>query len=441
MNLRGASKFLWLLWLSLTTTVLAAEGAGLPEPLTLEFALSLVETDHPEMQLLRAEQQAAQARLLGVEADDDLSVVLEARARWVQPPESVGDEILDDHKGSLFVRKSLFDFGRSSSRRQAARSDIETLALRYQSQRDLRRLTIMRAYFDVLLADQEYARDNEAMAVAYVTLDRLRSRQELGQSSDIEVLEQESRYQGVRHQFLHSESRQRLSRSTLANLLNVPGQLPSTLVTPDFDHDGRQLPDYEQLLRLAEQQNPKLQAQQMALQAAQQRVEGARSEHAPRLDAELEASSYSRELGSSDRWRAGVTLTVPIYNGDRVDAAVAREEAQVLQLRAKYEQSRQELGQALLESWFAIQRMKLQRDKVRSELDFRELYLDRSRANYEMEVQADLGDAMVRMSEAQIAVLKNSFDTALAWEQLRALVGVEWEQLGGPSAQLQGDGQ
>lgn len=408
----------------------ADESTGLPQPLTLEYALSLVDSSHPSMQQARAAQQAAAARLQSSEAQDDLSVSLEARARWVQPPSSMSDEVTDDHKGSLFVRKSLYDFGRSGALQQAARSESQAMAVRYHSERDQHRIAIMRAFFAVLLADQENYRDNEALAIAFITLDRLRTRQELGQASDIEVLEQESLYQGVRYRLLDSESRQRLARSQLANLLNRPGQLPADLVTPGFSHTERSLPDYEAILALAQQHNSSLQSLQLELEGAEQRVSSARSEKLPRLNGELEASSYSRQLGSSDTWRAGVTLSVPIYNGNRVDSAIATAQAEVMRLRAKLAQARQELRQALLESWFELQRLTRQREQATSELDYRELYLDRSRANYEMEVKADLGDAMVRLSDAQLALVKNDFDTALAWEKLRALVGVELNELG-----------
>ncbi len=439
--LRSPRTLLFLLALTLSGRAIAQESVELPQPLTLEYALSLVDSAHPSMQQAHAAQQAAAARLQASEAQDDLSVSLEARARWVQPPSSVSDEVTDDHKGSLFVRKSLYDFGRSSALQLAARSESQAMVVRYQSQRDKHRIAIMRAFFEVLLADQENFRDNESLAIAYISLDRLRTRQELGQTSDIEVLEQESLYQGVRYRLLESESRQRLTRSQLANLLNLPGQLPADLVTPTFTHAERPLPDYEPMLALAQQHNFSLQSLQLELEAAQQRVTNARSDTLPQLNGELEASTYSRELGSSDRWRAGVTLSVPIYNGNRVDAAIATAQAEVMRLRANILQARQELRQALLEKWFALQRLKLQREQASSELDYRELYLDRSRANYEMEVKADLGDAMVRLSDAQLALIKNDFDTALAWETLRALVGVELEQLIAMTAAVPGEGQ
>lgn len=411
----------------------------LPQPLTLDYALSLLDEEHPSLQQAQADQLRAQATQREADAGDDVTVSLEARARWVQPPSTSEDGILDDHKGSLFVRKSLYDFGRTEGLQQAARGDAEAAVERYQSSRDVRRLAIMRGYFDVLRADQENFRDNEAMAVAFISLDRLRNRQELGEASDIEVLEQESSYQSVRQQVLTSQSRQRLTRSQLANLLNRPGDLPSDLVTPSFTRTDLPLPDYDQMLSMAEENNLTLKALRLQLQAAQQRVGAAQANKHPTLNGEIEASEYSRELGSSDSFRVGVTLSVPIYNGDRVDAAVAKAQSEVLRINAKLHEAEQEIRQALLTSWFELQRLALAREKALAELDFRELYLDRSRANYEMEVKADLGDAMIRLSDAQLALINNDFDTELAWETLRALTGVEMSRLEALATKGQGE--
>jgi len=381
------------------------------------------------MQQARSAQAKANARLQTSEAEDDLSIIAEGRLRWVETSPSQGGDVIDDHKGSIFVRKPLYDFGRSGALQQAARSEAQAMVSHYQSTQDQQRVAIMQAFFNVLQADQENFRDNEAMAVAYVTLDRMKSHQELGQTSDIEVMEQESLYQNVRYQVLQSESNQRLTRSILANILNRPDELPSELVSPEFSHAQRKLPDYERLLQLAFEHNPRLMSLKLELDAALQRTTAAQNSKLPRLDGEIEASSYTRELGSSDSLRAGVTLSIPIYNGGRVDAAIATAEAEVMRLRGKLTESRHELRQALLEQWFSIRRLMIRRQREESTLAYRELYLDRSRANYEMEVKADLGDAMVRLSEAQLALLKVDFETALAWEHLRSLVGVEMDQL------------
>lgn len=414
--------FLAPVMLLASNAVYAAE--PLPEPLTLDYALSLADADHPDLLNRKAAEASSVAALKSAEADNAVSVSIEGRARWVKPPSVADDQdVTDDHKLSLFVRKPLYDFGRSDARQQAAMQASQGSRQRYEAALLERRVEIMRAFFDVLLADMEYARDNEAMSIAYIALDRLRNRQELGQASDIAVLELEDEYQQSRTQLSLSENRQRASRARLANVLGRPGMLPSDLVRPSLDYHKRKLPEYDKLVAIALEQNPQILALESELAAAQQRVAAARAGGSPRLDGELEASEYSRELGSSDRLRAGVTLEIPLYTGGRVDAAVAKEQAEVYRLQASLDKARYDLRQQVLDLWLELQNLRLKRDRAYSQQDYRELYLDRSRANYEMEFKADLGDAMVRLSEAQLELAKNTYDYAIAWERLSSLTG------------------
>ena len=404
-------------------SVFAASPEPLPDPLTLEYALSLIDEGHPDLLAEQAEQAQLLAQLQGIDALNALDISVEGRARWVGPPSIEDEDVTDDHKLSLYVRKPLYDFGRTDALRQATQQASLGREQRYQAVRDKRRIAIMQAFFDALLSDMEYARDNEALAVAYIALDRLRNRQELGQASDIAILEKEAEYQRVRYQLAQSETRQRATRARLANLLNRPGMLPSNLRKPELDYQQRKLPEFETLVEQAMQKNPELLALQAELAAAQQRIEAARAEQWPRLDGELEASSYTRELGSYDRWRAGVTLQVPIYSGGRVDAAVANQQAQQYAVQARLDKARFDLRQSVLDLWLELQTLRLQQEKANSEQDYRELYLDRSRANYEMEFTADLGDAMVRLSEAQLGLAQTEYQLAIAWERLDALAG------------------
>lgn len=411
-----------IVMLALMLLGLSNTHAELPQPLTLEQALSMADVLHPSVLQAQAVRAKADADLAETEAEDDLQLSLEGRLRWVESSVASSDTHIDDHKASLLVRKKITDFGRQSARRLAAQQSLLSSEQQLKQLQGERRLAIMQAFFDVLLSDKKNARDNEEMAIAFISLDRLRNRREMGQASDIAVLESESHYQKILLQVREGESRQRLTRSHLANVLNAPGDLPSSLVEPALDETPA-LPGYDDLLAYALRHNLQLKAKQQALVAAEQQLVAAGRLFSPSLDAEVEAADYSRELGSSDRWRAGVVLSVPIYNGGRADAALAHQRTRLLQTRAELEQTRLDLRQQLLKLWLELQEAGSRRERALSELDYRELYLDRSRANYEMEVQADLGDAMVRLSDAQIALAESDYRRALLWARLEHLVG------------------
>jgi outer membrane protein TolC len=402
----------------------AAPVSPLPEPLTLDYALSLAEELHPTLAIAGAGVDASRAALAAAEARTDFNVTAEGRLRWVEPGKMSADDDRDDHKASLFVRKNLYDFGRTGAVISAARAGLARAESLYQDTLAQRRLAILERYFDVVLADLEFARQDEAMAVVYVTLDRLRQRHELGQVSDVNLLATEAEYQQVRRARYAAEARQRLTRAALADVLNRPGRLPATVERPTLDASlDRAIPEVEVLQRAAVERNPVLAALRHQLRAAEERVAAARAERRPRLNAELEASSYTRELASNDEWRAGVVLQIPLYTGGLVSSVVSQRQAEFYEAQQRLREAEMDLQRNVLDLWLQLQTLKVQRDEATAGMDYRELYLDRSRALYELEVNADLGDAMVRLTEAELGIVRAEFNTALVWAQLDALTG------------------
>jgi outer membrane protein TolC len=163
-----------------------------------------------------------------------------------------------------------------------------------------------------------------------------------------------------------------------------------------------------------------LKAQQESLKA---QVELAQADDNPQLKGRVEVAEYSREIGSNDVWRAGVRLDVPLFNGGRSEAKLAKQRAEFRKVSANVEQQRRVLRQHLLELWAGLQTLKVAQQSLVAERDYRDLYLDRSRAEYELEVTTDLGDAMVVMSALRYQIMKTKFSTALSWARVDAMLG------------------
>ncbi len=396
----------------------------MPDPLTLEAALQFATHPHPELQAGEAELDAAMADALAAQSRTGVRSWVEARLRYTDPLIKLPDVGNDDHRLGIFVSKRLYDFGRSEAAVDAAELDVAGRRLLLDDIRQQRRIEILQRFFDVLLADLAFARYNEEMAVVYVTLDRLRDRHELGQVSDIEVLKQETEYQRVRRLRTESQNRQRLTRARLAYAMGLPGQLPANLVRPEsLPQVKRKLPAVEELQSRALAGNRELQALRKTLAAARKRVDSARAGDYPSLDARAEANEYSRTRAGYDNWRVELNLQVPLFTGGQTDAAVAREQADVYRLQAQLAEAEERVRQQVLEQWLQLDALRVQREEMRTAMDYRELYLDRSRALYELEVKTDLGDAMVRLTETERNLLKTDFEIALAWERLDLLLG------------------
>ncbi len=397
--------------------------APLPQPLTLEAALRYADAVHPDLLVAQAALDAARAERQAIEARNGFNLDLEARLRWIDPLPVAIDQSVEDHRLALFFSKILYDFGYSHASLAAAEHQVRVRQLLGEAVRQQRRMEIMRRFFDVLLADLRFLRDNEAMAMEYVTLDKLRNQQELGQISDLQVLEQEAAYQRMRQRWVATQHRQRLTRNFLAVALNRPGDIPAELVPPALGPWPAQLPEVESLQAEALEHNLELRALRAGLEAAQETLLAAAQTRGPVLRGEAAGFEQSREIGSRERWRAGVVLELPLLDGGERDAAVARAQAEVFRLEAELARREQAVRLAVLDTWMKLDALRIQREGVEAELDYRELYLDEARSLYEMEVRARLGDAMVQITSAQLAELEAQIQTELAWAQLDVLRG------------------
>ncbi|MCU7960489.1 MAG: TolC family protein [gamma proteobacterium symbiont of Bathyaustriella thionipta] len=406
-------------------SAVSAQPLPLPEPLSLQAALQIAEESDPTLDVSRAEIEAARAQKLATDARMGFYLGLEAQARWVDPSE-LGerfDSTRNDSFATLKLSKRLYDFGASDHLMEAASRDVSQQELLYFDARQQRYLRIMKNFFEVLLADQEYARDNELMAVAYVRFDHATDEHELGDLSDVELLRLQTEYQRLRYQRQLTESRQRSSRLQLAIVLNRAGQLPSDLLMPDLPQLERKLPGLELLTAQTLQSNATLQALQLQVDANKKRIKAAQSLDNPIISGEIEAGAYHRQFGGDDNAAAALVLEIPILNGGATQAEVAKARADLWKAQARLTSLQASLRQQVLDQWLAIRNLHIQAEQLAVQSDYRDLHLDHSRALYELEVATDLGDAMGQQSDVVLQQMKNRFQLALAWGQMDALTG------------------
>jgi len=391
--------------------------------LTLEAALAAAKSAHPDLLMAEADRDSALADLDVASSSQDTHIDLEGILRSGRPTTGMPD-FTSDNSVRLTARKTLYDFGRSSNAEMAAKFELKAREADLTSTLDQRRLEIMARYFDVLLADMQYTVDNELMAVYYVNFDQGKDRLAQGQISSVELAELESRYQDSLLKRNASAERQRLTRAMLANAMNRPDLLPGDLEDPKLPGNQRALPDYETLLPIMLDNNPRLHAQQEMLAASQERISSLRAETGPTLDAEVDAADYSRPATTRNSYSAGLILSWPLYQGNRSDSRVAREMARFNKLQAGTEKMKMNLTQALLETCLDITQLQsTARTAARKYTGYRDLQLERSRGLYELELKSNLGTSMSETSDARLRARRNEYQLALSYAHLEALLG------------------
>jgi hypothetical protein len=94
------------------------------------------------------------------------------------------------------------------------------------------------------------------------------------------------------------------------------------------------------------------------------------------------------------------------------------------------------LRQQLLDDWMALQELQVERDGLLVKGDYRDLYLDRSRTLYDLDLASDLGDSMTQIAAVQYERAKNLYQIQLTQARLDALTGGLLER-GGLSREMQ----
>lgn len=393
----------------------------LPEPLTLEAALAGIDQNHPLLTAASADKALAQSRLLSARSTDDLHIGATLEARHIDVSDVSTNPDDNDSRAILKAHKTLYDFGRTHHARKAAELQLDASSHNESLLIQQHRQSVIDAFFGVLLADLEADRANEAMALSYVRLDNARERQELGMVSDIDLLDLENTYQTDFMERQRAALEQRHSRTRLALQLGRPDELSSDLEPPELPGLKNPIPELEVLLEEAKSKNLALRSLQAQLTATQESRKSAKADRYPKLYATLQATDYNRETNERHPFSAILGLEVPIYQGERVDGKTASALAQQQRIRANMVAADFRLTEQVLNTLQTIQVLTNQLEQADIQADFRELYLDRSRAQYELEIKSDLGDAMVAQSEARRFSAQTRYDLALAREKLVTL--------------------
>jgi outer membrane protein TolC len=412
-------KPVWALVLAL----FAATAAAADKPLTLEAALAAADAPHPDLALALAQQEAARAEALLADSLNDFRVTLEASLRTGRN-EIYNDKFHPDNIARLNARKTLWDFGRQQAGATASGQESQARDLQLLDVRAQRRLALMARYFDVLLADMRDAADTEFLAVAYVNWDNSKDRQDLGQLAAWELAELENRYMDIRTQRNDTRRKLREKRLLLGAAMNRPGTVLEDLVDPALPQNNRALPEFEPLLEQVLARNPRLQAQRQLLAGATSRIEGARAEYRPTLEFEAEAAAWTRESSTRDDLRAGFNFVWPLWQGGRNDARLGREQARFHELQAQHDKLVMDLRQAVLETREEIQYlMESERRGTEVAATYRDMALERARAEYELELKTNLGNSMAETQVARLRKRAVEYRLALAWARLEALLG------------------
>lgn len=312
--------------LILATSALAGTQTIEPgEILNLERCLAIAGVGHPELRAAQARTDASGALIRENEAG--LNPSLEASSSF---RDRDGE---DTTSTSLTVKQLISDGGKTRSSVKASGYSRDSTAQTLERTRQTVAYNVKNAYFGLLRARWDYEVARETVDVYREQLEKAQAGYEAGTVARSDVTAAEVDLGQARLERTRTRSAVGVARATLLNVMGV-------LAAPD-DFSIEDMRDYvefslsfDDAFSTAKSNRPDLKSREFSLRAAEETVRY----RAKALNPELSAyGGYDWTDGSdsnTDEWEAGLTLSIPIYDGGLTSAKTDQARADLAETRA-----------------------------------------------------------------------------------------------------------
>lgn len=319
---------------------------------------------------------------------------------------------------SLGVSQTIFD-GRFFSGLALAKENRETQELVRDSQKIRLYSEVARHFYGVMSAEREVGNLQAILKLARDRIGELRKRNRIGRSRVSETLTSQSQLAILEAQLKAAEGQLESARNSfsLATGLDRRTVLHENLEMPELQAS---LDEYLRLVR----KRPDILALESRLEAARENTSVMSAGHLPTVS--LLGNYYLARKGSSENidWDAGITVSLPIFSGGSVRAAVR--EARELETEAELSFHRglraaeAEIRTAYHNLQASVAQFRTLEDAVRTtERNYRE---QNREYGFSLVTNIDVIQALNLYQDAKRTLDRARFQALTAWAELRVAV-------------------
>ena len=391
-------------------------------PLSLEEALSFSNHSHLELDAARLELELAVEKESELHFRKRTSLEAEIVPRSANRAQSGIGRISDGHL-ALQMEYLIHDFGRHQAELKQAKSVTDMASFSADYERLRREIEIMSHYFAVLLADLDYAVKNEKMTLAFLRFNRLQEEMELHNAhAEVDVLEAETIYREEFHIREAANLNRQSNRRELGLVLGFSDYIPRDLIEPDVSKFiNREVPEYNELLEQVFAGNDLLAIEKLKLQQAIDMKDVTKAKYQPQLKAILRVTEWEQKTGSRNSASVALQFKIPFGTGVSKSKDLWIDGIAIELAKTNLNIFEHKLRKHIFQLWkqLRLQHIAYATAKVRTE--YRDQYMDRSRALYELEERSDLGDAQAELLRALHEMRKIEYAIAITWAEIDVL--------------------
>ena len=316
---------------------------------------------------------------------------------------SLGD--LDNYSAGLSVTQPIFAGGSIPAKINAG---TLTLLLADQTVRAAIEDTIYTArygYYDILLNQHLCQISADAVRSAQAHLDSVRQRRTGGVASDFDVLRAEVELSNFQAELIQNKNAINIAKAKLIKVMGI-SQDSDFVLSDELTHISSKVP-MAQAVEMAFRNRPDLFARQLDIKLQQELLDIARSSFWPIIGGFYD-NTWSRpdphrstEIKWGHAWQAGVTATLPLFDGLSREGGVIRQ-------KARLKQSQIDLIDAEETALFELTKAQLSIEDAEEFVESQRLNLTRAEEGSRL---ADVGykegiNTQVEVIDAQAALTK-----------------------------------
>ncbi|HTP14095.1 MAG TPA: TolC family protein [Bacteroidota bacterium] len=408
----------------------AQEVRRFPSSLSLKAAIDLAFQYHPSLRSANATMQSSEASLtlarsaympvVGVTA----SATRTDGAFVFNPSFPPRIQSYNNYSTVLNIQQTVYDFGKTDGRVSGAHELLNASQFDY----DAAQLNVINnvevAYFGVLQAEKVVGVTTETLAQAEAHLNEAQAYYAVGTRPQIDVTTAKVNVANARVNLIRARNQLRIAGLQFENSIGVHSDLPYTL------SDSLAVPSFSMSLdsvkAIAMNLRQDLLSARARMQSSQSLVSSASDQRLPTLALAGSWSWSSFNFPLQSRWNAGVTLSLPLFQGYGIDA-------QVDQAEANLESSQANLALTVENALLDVEQNYLSLKEASDRIDAtaqlvgqtaENLKIAEGRYNFGVGSAIEITDAQVALANARLSNIQALYDYNSSIVKLKRAMGV-----------------
>lgn len=330
--LKGIFNGLFLIGV-IITCLNAQNQITVPDLLTREEAVALALKNHPSLQAADANIRSSSAQLTQSESGYYPVMSYTAGASHIQgafvfnPSFPARHQLYNSYTTGLQLQQTIYDFGKTGGRVSANKHLVEASTFDYQSARDNVATNVQLSYFNILQAQRVIKVNEEAVAQSEKHLEKARAFYSVGRRPQFDVTKANVEVANANVNLIRSRNLLRIAKVQLENAMGIHPTSNYTLADT-FEVQPFAM-DLNSAKVIAFKNRPELRSARARVEFNESLVEAEWSQHLPTLLASYVYTWNGFHLPLASRYTAGVTFSLPIFQGFSVYARVQQAKANV----------------------------------------------------------------------------------------------------------------